>query len=267
MRAGINRTYPFYCILQDIKNSINRDYYADEPRVQLRLRVKITRGEKGVISRIGTRLTSPLCQLRANDIPVDYEGETRQMFLNRYFGGRPYYEYDVKSSIYRVAYFLRTGEWLNNAVDLYALMSPYPFATPDDRAEYKKGAAMQLYFGGSPQKIAASFYDDRVKAKRIKKQGIKREELTDAIAAAQQRMFAVVGESLGSEVMLHESAIYLMLLCKLLKMGLRVVSVYDEFIADDTRLTELVEKLLPKIAAYYREKMLGKDMMEKCTKD
>lgn len=67
-------------------------------------------------------------------------------------------------------------------------------------------------------------------------------------------MLSVVGQSIGSEVFLHEGGIYLMVLERLLGMGLNVVSVYDEFICDDPRLRELCEELLPKVAEEYREK-------------
>ena len=62
------------------------------------------------------------------------------------------------------------------------------------------------------------------------------------------------GESIGSEVFLHEGAIYLMVLEKLLGMGMRAVSVYDEFISDDPRLAAVCEELLPVVAAEYRER-------------
>ena len=67
-------------------------------------------------------------------------------------------------------------------------------------------------------------------------------------------MLAVVGQSIGSEVFLHEGGIYLMMLERLLGMGLNVVSVYDEFISDDPRLAELCEELLPKVAEEYRQR-------------
>lgn len=67
-------------------------------------------------------------------------------------------------------------------------------------------------------------------------------------------MLAVVGQSIGSEVFLHEGGIYLMMQERLLGMGLNVVSVYDEFICDDPRLGELCEELLPKVAEEYRQR-------------
>lgn len=67
-------------------------------------------------------------------------------------------------------------------------------------------------------------------------------------------MLAVVGQSIESEVFLHEGGIYLMMLERLLGMGLNVVSVYDEFISDDPRLAELCEELLPKVAEEYRQR-------------
>ena len=204
-----------------------------------------------MISKIGTRCTSGLCLLRANDIPHGYAGLTRHMFLKQYYVGREWHEYDIRSSIYRVARFLRTGEWLAGEVDFYSLMSPYPFRTPKERADYKK-LAMRLFFGGSPAKITSAFFHE------LRRSGMEldytKQEVEEAVGLAQARMFEVVGESIGSEVFLHEGAIYLTLLEKLLGMGMRVVSVYDEFIADDPRLEEVCEELLPVVAAEYRER-------------
>ena len=131
-------------------------------------------------------------------------------------------------------------------------MSPYEFADASERADYKSGLAMRLYFGGSAKKITSAFFHE------LRKGGTEldysKEEVEEAVGLAQARMFSAVGESIGSEVFLHEGAIYLTLLEKLLGMGMRVVSVYDEFIADDPRLEEVCEKLLPVVAAEYRER-------------
>lgn len=191
IRACINARYPQLAVLKETMERINREYYAGEPMLQLHQRVKIRRGKSGVVSKIGTRCTSPLCQLRANDIPPDYEGQTRQMFLARYYGGRAYYEYDVKSSIYRVARFLRTGEWLAGDIDFYALMAPYEFTDKQARADYKAGLAMQLYFGGTPAEITNALYYNLTRAKRKKglnttkldRLGYTKEEVREAIGA------------------------------------------------------------------------------------
>ena len=251
VRACIHARYPQLAVLDTMREHINREYYEDKPPLQLRQRIRISRGETGMITKIGTRCTSGLCLLRANDIPYGYAGFTRPAFLEQYYKGNRYYEYDIRSSIYRVARFLRTGEWLAGAVDFYALMSPYEFTSAKERSDYKK-LAMRLYFGGSAKKITSAFFHE------LRRNGMEldysKQEVEEAVGLAQARMFSVVGASIGSEVFLHEGAIYLMLLDRLLGMGMRVVSVYDEFIADDPRLAAVCEKLLPKVAAEYRER-------------
>lgn len=267
VRACIYARYPQLAVLKETMERINREYYAGEPMLELHQRVKITRGEKGVVSKIGTRCTSRLCQLRANDIPFGYEGQTREMFLERYFEGRKFYEYDVKSSIYRVARFLHRREWLPRDIDFYARMAPYEFTDKQARADYKAGLAMQLYFGGSPEKITNNLYRNLTKQKRergqtqtiLERQGYSREEVLEAIRAGQACMQSVVGPSIESEVFLHEGGIYLMVLEQLLKRGMNVVTVYDEFISDDERLEELCEELLPKMAEAYLKLMRGGD--------
>ena len=251
VRACIRARYPQLTMLDNMRERINATYYADKPTLQLRQRIRISRGATGMITKIGTRCTSGLCLLRANDIPHGYAGLTRHMYLDNYYKGRAYYEYDIKSSIYRVARFLQTGEWLAGAVDFYERMSPYAFRNTQERSDYKK-LAMRLFFGGSPAKITSAFFHE------LRRNGTEldysKEEVEEAVGLAQARMFSVVGESIGSEVFLHEGAIYLMVLEKLLGMGMRVVSVYDEFISDNPRLEEVCEELLPKVANEYRER-------------
>lgn len=251
VRACIRARFPQLEVLDTMRERINATYYADKPTLQLRQRIRISRGATGMISKIGTRCTSGLCLLRANDIPHGYAGLTRHMFLHDYYEGRAYYEHDIKSSIYRVARFLQTGEWLEGEEDFYARMSPYEFADAQERSDYKK-LAMRLFFGGSPAKITSAFFHE------LRRNGMEldysKEEVEGAIGVAQARMFSAVGESIGSEVFLHEGAIYLMVLDRLLGMGMRVVSVYDEFISDNPRLKEICEELLPVVAAEYRER-------------
>ena len=258
VRACIRARYPQLAVLDNMRERINATYYAGEPTLQLHQRVKISRGATGMISKIGTRCTSGLCLLRANDIPHGYAGLTRHMFLKQYYGGREWHEYDIKSSIYRVARFLKTGEWLAGEVDFYERMSPYEFRNEQERSDYKK-LAMRLYFGGSPAKITSAFFHE------LRRNGMgldySKEEVEDAVGLAQARMFSEVGESIGSEVFLHEGAIYLMVLERLLNMGMRAVSVYDEFIADDPALKEICEELLPVVAAEYRERWLTSKKM------
>ena len=251
VRACIRARFPQLTMLDNMRERINTTYYADKPALQLRQRIKISRGATGMISKIGTRCTSGLCLLRANDIPLGYAGLTRHMFLKQYYGGREWHEYDIKSSIYRVARFLRTGEWLAGEVDFYERMSPYEFRNEQERSDYKK-LAMRLFFGGSPAKITSALFHE------LRRNGTEldysRQEVEEAVGVAQARMFSAVGESIGSEVFLHEGAIYLMLLDRLLGMGMRVVSVYDEFISDNPRLAAVCEELLPVVAAEYRER-------------
>lgn len=253
VRACIHARYPQLTVLDNMRERINTTYYADKPPLQLRQRIKISRGATGMISKIGTRCTSGLCLLRANDIPFGYAGLTRHMFLHDYYNGNRYYEYDIRSSIYRVARFLQTGEWLAGAVDFYERMSPYEFADEQERSDYKK-LAMRLFFGGSAKKITSAFFRELPKSAKseLERKGYTKQEVEDAVGLAQARMFSEVGASIGSEVFLHEGAIYLMVLDRLLGMGMRVVSVYDEFIADDPRLEEVCEELLPVVAAEYR---------------
>ena len=67
----------------------------------------------------------------------------------------------------------------------------------------------------------------------LERKGYTKQEVEEAVGLAQARMFSVVGASINSEVFLNEGAIYLTLL----------------------------EKLLPVVAAEYRERWLTSKKM------
>lgn len=99
----------------DDVNYVN-EHYLTEDCIQRRFEPKIKRNKKNAITGISIRDTSSISNLKTHfNSPEDresYNKLTREVFLEDYFGGKEgdkYYEYDVKSSIYRITYFLNNG--------------------------------------------------------------------------------------------------------------------------------------------------------------
>lgn len=244
IRSALYQKYPLLEHYQNLAKQINQKYYADSPKLQIRFSPTIHRSDKGFVTKIGIRAASSVCGLpkavdEASEVP------TRGDFFRAYFGNTPVYEYDIKSSIYRVAYLMRHNEWLDDSVDFYERMAGRGFETAEQRANFKK-LSMPLYFGGTARTVATRLIDRCPHLRAYPK-----EEIVTAITEAQERMFAVVGESMDTEVFYHESCICMDLLARLLKRGLRVVQVYDGFFSDDPRLPDFCTEWLPEVATDY----------------
>lgn len=242
------RRYPALERYRRLALSLNDRYYAKYPMLQMGFAPIITVKGK-YIRNIGIRAYSRACNLPKN---AKAGFVSREEFLKQHFGPGPERpHYDVPSSIFRVAYLLKKGEWLNDDIDLYQKMSPITFSDKFPRDSFKT-LAMFLYFGGTHKQVAASL---RRRLSELRKRHSQK-DVAELIQMLQASMFSTVGESLGGEIFFHESCIYLDLHKFLTDQGLKVVQVYDAFYSDDPRLPELCKEALPQIAAAYAERWL-----------
>ena len=242
------RRYPALERYRRLALSLNDRYYAKYPMLQMGFAPIITVKGKFIRS-IGIRAYSRACNLPKN---AKAGFVSREELLKQYFGPGPERpHYDVPSSIFRVAYFLKKGEWLNDDIDLYQKMSPITFSDKFPRNSFKT-LAMFLYFGGTHKQVAASL---RRRLSELRER-YSQKDVAELIQMLQASMFSTVGESLGGEIFFHESCIYLDLHKFLTDQGLKVVQVYDAFYSDAPRLPELCKEALPQIAAAYAERWL-----------
>lgn len=205
----------------------------------------VTRNKGGYITHLGIRATSAICSLTKNDAKhTDFTGMSRREYLAGHFGGRKVYEYDVKSSIYRVAYLLRTGEWLDDDIDLYEWMYGRDFLDEEERKHFKD-FCMRLYFDRP-----TALYGHIASAVKQTVGRYSLEAVHSALVEAKSNMEKVIGESIDSEIFLHESCIYLDLVHRLRNSGFNVVQVYDGFYSDKP-LADICKALLPVIAEDY----------------
>lgn len=218
--------------------------------LKMRFCPSVKRNDKNEVSKVGIRCTSMFCNT---------ESSVRSGVLDKLLG--EWHEYDVPNSIYRVNRFMRMGEWLDDSVDLYTTMQPQDMAT--DREMFKK-SAMMLYFNASGAVIV------RLVNGKLRRKGLRTAEgkvkaiLENSFDACQSSMESVIGKRYGSEIFLHESCIYIDTLECLLDAGFKVAQCYDCFYTDKDA-TEFIRKNLPKVAAKYRNKVMGIEETE--TKD
>ena len=193
--------------------------------------------ESNRVTKIGIRAYNQFCS-----IPKESEICSRYDVLEETFG-KGYEEFDVKSSIYRVTYFMNKGVWLDNEIDIYKMMAPYDFTEKFDRDNYKS-FAMRLYFGKSGDEV----YDKMWKCHIIEKNN----ENKLAVNKLYNKMREVIGNTLGNEVFLHESCILMRLANKLYKAGFMHYQVYDGFYGE-TGIKDFCNNNIEQCAAEYYE--------------
>ena len=180
----------------------------------------------------------------------------RKDWLKNHYG--EWLEFDVKSSIFRINYFLNNGEWLDNSIDLYELMYGKKFESAEKRAEYK-AIAMNLYFEKS---VGTLYTHVSNKAESLKKYD--NDVMKMMLGDMHKQMTSVIGNCHDSEIFLHESCIYMDLQNELLKQGFDVTVVYDGFYVDrkegmdNTQFAQICNKLLERISREYAQKYIIK---------
>lgn len=188
---------------------------------QISVLPRINRSKSGTITKIGFRITNPIVSAKVHDNQNDdYHGIwLKRDVLEPVLGS--WVEYDVKSSIYRVAHLLKTGLWLPDTVDLYERISGFKFRNENDRRNFKL-LCMSLYFENSPKSLVAHY-----EAKGMEEDD--KDGLLESIERAMGRMGDICGESLRSEIFVAESCIYLEAFRRMRERGWRVIQVYDGF--------------------------------------
>lgn len=142
----------------------------------------------------------------------------------------------MKSSIYRINYFLNTGKWLENKIDFYALMCPFKFRNEVDREAYKS-IAMRLYFDNSSKSVVNHI---RVKIKKLySEKQITYDEYCETMNKCEEilpvmfdSMRAVIGDVYDNEIFMYESIIYREVRHKLIAQGHDIKQCYDCFYSD-----------------------------------
>lgn len=235
--AGLYKTYPLLQEYQDKVAEINK--HIEHKQLRMRFEPTVARGRKGYVSKIGIRCTSDICNSKSDE---------RHDILHNELGFNEVHEFDVKSSIYRVAWWVRTGRWEDNDIDYYTVMQPQ--GCPMERADYKRWA-MRLYFAPSFAWCWSKIVNRIDKSRYTDKELETMREYMHRFFDAQR---AVTGETLDNEVFFFESMIYIDLTEALIKEGYKVAQVYDCIYADKP-VEDACKRLLPIVAGRLYERL------------
>lgn len=204
--------------------------------------IKIKRGKNGRITGISFRPWSNAAVMKSED----RKAAMKKMSKN----AKNILEFDVKASIYQVTELCNKGLWRGNSYDEYRAMAGFEM-DGRQRALFKHGLAMRLYFADSDKSCMAHI----LALGRDVEDVCSRVDGWKVIQEARRRMFEAVGPGYGSEIFLHEAAIYVKALRKLMERGEKAVLVYDCFYLLDSSLTSRdVEKVVREAANEYYAK-------------
>lgn len=204
--------------------------------------IKIKRGKGGRITAISSRPWSNAAIMKTEDRKAAMQKMSKS--------GRNIIEFDVKASIYQVTELCNKGIWRGNSYDEYVAMAGFEMS-PKERQNYKHGLAQRLYFAPSDKSCMAHI----LALGRDVEDVCSRVDGWRVIQEARRRMFSAVGPGYGSEIFLHEAAIYVKALRKLLERGEKAVLVYDCFYVLDSNLTARdIEKVVREAAEEYFKK-------------
>lgn len=204
--------------------------------------IKIRRGKKGRITAISYRPWSNAGIMKSED----RKAAMRKMSKS----GKPALEFDVKASIYQVTELCNKGIWRGNSYDEYQAMAGFAMS-PSERGLYKLGLAQRLYFARSDKHCMAHI----LALGRDVEDVCSRVDGWHVVQEARRRMFDAVGDGYGSEIFLHEAAIYVRALRKLLERGEKALLVYDCFYLIDSNLTAMdIERVVREASEEYYNK-------------
>jgi len=236
IEAMLYRNYPYLAYYQELADTINETYYADNPELSISFTPNYTwnKGNKA-ITKIGIRATNELVSAkREKDGNENFYGAYKDDVLERYGLNL---EKDVTSSIPRITLSMNKGKWISEDVDIYELIYKEYMSshTVVQKFEKVRPAIKKLHMRG---------YFDRpstlgVHTRRVMA-NVKDKEAVDAeMRIYQNAIIKAEGGSLyGSEIFYHESCIYMEVLKELLDNGYKVWQCYDAFYAHKERVSQ-----------------------------
>jgi hypothetical protein len=255
-------------------DSINETYYKDDPDRRIKFNLRTTwstnkRFNTERVTKIGIRATNSLVSTKKNWEPGDENKNVvhRSEVLKQY-GLENGYEYDVKSSVPRVAYLINFGEWLDDDIDLYYLIflnlvkqNPEKYSHIEWNEENRKVFKSFFMRGFFDTEAKIAGHIARELSTRIKYDPKDWGDLETTFKDYKKAITATIGPSLDSEIFLHESCIYIDVQQQLLLRGYNNVQVYDGFYTGED--VEDICNIVKTCAINYYNKYIAKEVSTK----
>lgn len=278
---NLYKNYPNLQFFQHLISDFNYFFYFDKPELQLTFSPNITIKTKKnkhetykYIDSIGLRYTCSFCSYPKSRLNYDDKGREIEVFPNRFdylVSNGFYINHDVKSSVPRVAFLLKTGEWLDENIDLYKVIYDKFKPLFHDGGDWNpttrdaiKETFVECYFNKSPGKCYSSFVNQaNVSLKKhtdslqnitfseekesVEEQilalsnFLKSKDIKDSLRNYYYKFFQVINDNFyccGSEIFYWESIIYIKVLKELLDNGYQVATCYDCFYVKKNGVTQ-----------------------------
>lgn len=246
--------YPQLKHYQELADYINDTFYANDIDRQIQFIPTFTwrKGSKCIV-KIGIRATNPLVSAKKEYDEKDKEWTIHKDEIFNKYGLK--YHYDVKSSVPRLTYFLNTGDWLDNSIDLYETMyKRFIHYCPSEATEWNsdtrkvfKDFHMRAYFDNY------STIAGHIKRQISMKADYVKDEWTDldyVMKSYKRTVEETIGGLYDSEIFFHESCIYMDVLFELLKRNINVWQVYDEW-NTNRKVEDIYDIINNKVMLYY----------------
>lgn len=210
---------------------------------------EIVRYNCGLVTRYdGGRATSSFCGLptleKEHNILFNWY---REDYLDNLFGKNNWEEYDVPSSVPQVFHLINKGFWLGKRV--YDMTS--------NPAKYKE-YAMRLMFNKTDKQVARAimrYETEKNEGHKEKFYGHKIDKsLSDKAHIIKVGLENIIGPTtIGKDIFIHESNIYLLVCEELMNRGIDFAQCYDGFyFRKGERPADMAEIVKSKAEEYYR---------------
>lgn len=232
--SQIKVTNPMLEHYQNLRKELNLNLPI-ELQGNYNLKFEIKHGQNASrITKVGIRDWNYACTLKAHRREIlkqigknqwDFvEDETDQEpiifdgFAKEILKCDSFVEYDVKSSVPRVLYLLKTGKWVDASIDLYEQLNGKPFSSRFARKLCKANT------------MRALFQTEKQYLNNVLCIFKKKEQAKNLLSSFKERIIKILGSKYsGSECFLHESNIYVDVEHELQKQGFRYIKKYDAF--------------------------------------
>ena len=264
----LHENYPMLYDAERLAEELNLyPFYRENPDFQEQFKPKFTWNTgRTAVRKIGIRAANRLVSAKSKREDGDDPNTVYREDIRKKYGLTA--EYDVKSSVPRIAYSLSHGYWLDSSVDLYKkIYDVFVKLCPSEKMEWNedtraifKSFFMNSYFD-SPTMIAAHL--KRTIAQKKENKAYRAEEwkeLDQVMASYRKSVEIVLGEKqmIDSEIFLHESILYMKVTRELMKENERVWQVYDCWYVDSERSIESIERRIADIFKQYVQELLQK---------
>lgn len=213
------------------------------------------------LTKVGIRDYNSCCNLKSHKTKIllkteegykwnlvendSYKGELFKDVAKEILNTNEIHEYDVKSSVPRVLWLLKNGEWLDNGKDIYEIILGGKFKNSIARDCFKRFCLMALFSSSTDELI-------RNLKPAFSKSEWKDINAVESIAYVKNRLEKIFGFINDTLVFAHESSIYMEVEKVLQSRGIKYIKKFDCFYTNQP--VEDIDSIIHNCAIQYYKK-------------